>query len=72
MGFENTSFINLTVRFQADFNQDGQVNLIDLLTFVDSWLVEAGDPNYNQDADFNSDAIVNFTDLSVLASEWLR
>lgn len=72
VGFENTSFINLTVRFQADFNQDGQVNLIDLSAFVDSWLAEAGDPNYNQDADFNSDAIVNFKDLSVLASEWLR
>ena len=48
----------------ADFNADGQVNPLDVLSFLNAW--SAGDPA----ADFNNDGSVNTLDVLAFLNAW--
>ena len=54
----------------ADFDQDGDVDWMDLLAFRAYWLTQRNDPNYYQACDFNDDGTINFQDLATFAKEW--
>lgn len=54
----------------GDFNQDGSVDVIDLLTFADSWTASAGDAAYNPACDLNADGTVDVIDLLAFAENW--
>jgi hypothetical protein len=49
----------------ADFNQDGLVNVIDLLVLLGGWGVNPGHP-----ADLNGDGFINVLDLLLLLGAW--
>ena len=48
----------------ADFNNDGAVNTLDVLAFLNAW--SAGDPS----ADFNGDGTVNTLDVLAFLNAW--
>jgi len=48
----------------GDFNNDGQVNTLDVLAFLNAW--SAGDPS----ADFNADGTVNTLDVLAFLNAW--
>jgi hypothetical protein len=56
----------------ADFDEDGDVDLDDLVVFFDSWLAVPGDAGYDSRANLYGDpsSIVNFSDFAFLANEW--
>ena len=54
----------------ADFDQDGDVDWIDLLAFRAYWLKQRGDANYYQGCDYNDDDVINLVDLAVFAGQW--
>jgi len=54
----------------ADFDQDGDVDWMDLLAFRAYWLIHQNDPNYYEACDFNNDGVINFHDLATFANEW--
>jgi hypothetical protein len=54
-------------RCDADLNNDGQTNTIDLDIYRLTHRKRLGDAGYNADADFNGDSSVNTIDLYVLA-----
>ncbi len=57
-------------RIQGDLDGDGHVDVVDLLTFADSWSKSTGDIGYDPACDFNSDGTVDTRDLLILAEHW--
>jgi hypothetical protein len=64
-------------KLQADFNGDGEVNLVDFGTFVDAWRAKEGDSNWN--ANVNMDLtpdpvsvlqIINLSDFGKFVDVW--
>ena len=47
-----------------DINNDGVINVVDLLAVIDQW------GTTNSPADINSDGIVNVSDLLIVVSNW--
>jgi hypothetical protein len=47
----------------GDSNQDGYVDVVDLLTLVYAFGTYAGDPTYDATCDFNHDGAVDVVDL---------
>ncbi len=56
--------IQLTPPCVADFNNDGTVNTLDMLAFLNAWA--AGDPS----ADINGDGTVNTLDVLAFLNLW--
>jgi pectate lyase len=54
----------------GDFDQNGIVNIYDLKTFADYWLVD--DCEEIADADRDNDCNVNFYEFALLAEHWLQ
>jgi beta-glucosidase len=56
----------------ADFDEDGYVDLEDMMVFCDSWLKVPGNTGYDSRANLYDDpsGIVNFRDFAVFAKEW--
>ena len=50
----------------ADLNNDGATNTLDLNLFKLANGSKLGDPNYTPDADFNNDGVINSLDLAIL------
>ena len=55
----------------ADFNQDGYVNLYDYSVLANNWLLEVGEAGYNSDCDLQADDIIDSADIGIFVSEWL-
>jgi hypothetical protein len=58
------------IHLAGDANNDGHVDVVDLLILVDAFGSVTGDPNYNADADFNSDGSVDVVDLLTLVENF--
>ncbi len=54
----------------GDLNGDGHVDVVDLLTFAETWTKSLGDPGFNPEADFNCDGTIDVVDLLALAVNW--
>ena len=52
----------------ADLNNDGVINFIDLGILKAAFFATPVAPNWNPNADFNGDSLINFVDLGVLKS----
>ena len=50
----------------SDTNEDGYVDVVDLLDLVYAFGTDRGDPGYNSAADFNADGHVDVVDLLTL------
>jgi len=72
-GFDLDAIAVLNMR-TADFNQSGNVDYLDLLMLVESWLSQAGDENWNGRCDISdpADGIINLLDFAVFARQWLE
>ena len=69
-GYDETGIMIL----EADFNSDCRIDLDDLELMMLSWLMEQGDPNYDEACDISEvdDNRINLADLAVLAGQWTR
>jgi hypothetical protein len=54
----------------GDIDNDGAVDVVDLLYFVDSFGLSAGDPGYNPLCDLNGDGSVDVVDLLTLVEDF--
>jgi hypothetical protein len=54
----------------GDINDDGTVNIIDMVTAALAFGAQPGDPNWNPITDLNRDGIVNIIDLVTIAVNW--
>ena len=66
----NKTKTRLTITISGDTNQNGHVDMFDLLALAAAWGNNTGDPNYSAACDFNSDGHVNVVDLLILADNW--
>ena len=56
----------------ADLNNDGIVNAVDLGLLRAAFFGAPGTGNWNPDADFNGDGVVNATDLGIMRSSFFQ
>ncbi len=59
----------------ADLNRDLSVDIADFIVFIEAWLSEQGNTNWNEKCDFwpvDGDGQIDFKDFSVLAQEWIE
>ncbi len=54
----------------GDVNQDGSVDVVDLLTLVDTFGKVLGDVGFDPTCDFNADNSVDVVDLLILVDNW--
>ena len=59
-----TGGIDAIIFNPADINQDGSVNVTDMLIIIDQW------GQTNSIADINNDGIVNVSDLLMVIDNW--
>jgi DNA-binding beta-propeller fold protein YncE len=57
-------------QIEGDFDNDSDVDILDLLRFASQWLNSCGDPNWCQGADFDHSNRVDLVDLARLAGNW--
>jgi hypothetical protein len=57
-------------KIASDLDNNGTVNLVDLLTFADEWLATEAVANPPFRADLNGDDAVDFTDFAILSCDW--
>ena len=62
--YDDLKLVPIKLRCPADFNDDGSVNTLDVLAFLNAW--SAGDPR----ADFNNDGTVNTLDVLAFLNAW--
>jgi hypothetical protein len=55
----------------TDFDDNGVINISDLVTLMDSWLTRPGDANWNPNYDANKDNIIDIIDFLLLSKYWL-
>lgn len=55
----------------ADLNNDGVVNFIDISILGSAFLTDESSPNWNPDADLDGSGVVNFLDLSPMTQPFL-
>ena len=53
-----------------DFDNDGDVDYLDLKVITDAWLTQSGDEKWDERADIYRDGIVNCKDYALLADAW--
>ena len=69
--YEGTVSVVLPYRgYFADFNCDGNVDLLDGTLFAGSWGMSLGDGSYNSDYDLNGDDAVDVSDNSLFVDEF--
>jgi len=60
----------LTMRYFADLNADGTINILDISLLAMAFGSTPEDPNWNQIVDLNNDEIINILDISTVAIEF--
>jgi hypothetical protein len=68
--FQMREDLAATIPLAGDANDDGHVNVTDLLLLVASWAAGVGDANYNPACDFDGNGLVDISDLLVVANNW--
>ena len=60
----------IKVRIMGDADGNGKVDMLDLYTFVPSFGLREGDPEWNPDLDLNRDGIIDMIDLYLTAKNF--
>ena len=55
----------------GDLNQDGIVDIFDVIQFIYAYNSTPADPNWNSQADLNSDSVVNIFDFTILSQSYM-
>jgi hypothetical protein len=66
----NVSVDKTLTRYKGDINGDGDVDVVDLLNFVDSFGLIVGDPGYDPTCDLNGDKGVDVVDLLMFVDDF--
>lgn len=70
---DNTVVIGtVCVLYRGDVNQDGVVNIIDLVIVGGSFGKKAGEPGFDPRADLNNDGTINILDLVIVAGDFVK
>jgi hypothetical protein len=69
-GIAGGSFVCLVYRLVADANEDLAVDVVDLLTLVDTFGLSSGDAGFDATCDFNDDGAVDVVDLLTLVDNF--
>ncbi len=64
---EYSPYLAILATYAGDCDNDGSVDVIDLLTMADTWGLVKGDPGFNPECDLNCDDSVDVVDLLTLA-----
>lgn len=65
-----TNIVTVAYNVAGDTNGDGHVDVVDLLTLVDSFGLSSGDPGFDPAADINRDGSVDVVDLLLLVDNF--
>lgn len=60
----------ILTKYKTDVNGDGMVDVVDLLTFVEGFGLEFGDPGYFRPCDFNEDRWIDVVDLLTFVEDF--
>jgi hypothetical protein len=64
--------IVLKLRYFADLNDDGVINIIDIAIVARAFGSKPEDANWNPEADLNGDGVVNIVDVAMVAREFRK
>ncbi len=56
----------------GDVNKDGVVNISDITTVSNQWMLTKNDSGFNPDIDLNHDGIINDLDMQIVKANWGR
>jgi len=65
----NTTF-ELKQVTNADLNEDGKVNILDIALVANAWGTHPGEPRWNPKCDLDGNGIVNIIDITLVAREY--
>lgn len=65
-----SDYLTFRVRVFGDLNDDGCVNIYDVIIFTKAYTSSPGDLNWNERADFNNDGVVDIQDMVILTNEY--
>lgn len=68
----HTANIETCILYRGDVNNDGVVNILDLVRVGSAFLKTSGTPGYDPEADINKDGVINILDLVIVGSEFLK
>jgi len=66
------TFGEVRIRLMGDVNDDGGVDLDDLLLVIDAFWTTPSDPNWNENADLSNDDVVSLNDLLFLIKNFMK
>lgn len=66
----NLSGATLTVTYIADVNDDGVIDIIDIVKVAGVFGSQLGDPAYNPNADLNDDEVIDIIDVVIIAGHF--
>ena len=65
-----SDYLTFRVRVLGDLNDDGCVDIFDIILLTHAYMSRPGDPNWNERADFNNDGVVDINDMVILTNEY--
>ena len=66
------TFGEVRIRLMGDVNDDGKVDLDDLLLLIDAFWVSSSEPNWNENADLSNDGVISLDDLLLLIENFMK
>jgi len=54
----------------CDFNNDGKVDIVDIMSVATRWGTKLGDENYDAAYDLNQDGKIDIIDIMMVAAQW--
>ena len=73
---DNTTFVEKDIfifgadEVKYDFDEDGDIDIDDIMTVVGGWNSKLGDADYNSAYDYNGDDLIDIKDVMKIASQW--
>lgn len=70
VGFLSDTPVILTMRYFADLNGDGTINIIDIALVAKAYGSKPGDENWNEIADMDKNREINIIDIATIAKDY--
>jgi hypothetical protein len=70
VGFLSDTPVILKMRYFADLNGDGKINIVDIAVVAKAFDSKPGDPSWNETADLDKNGTVNIIDITMVAKDY--